>query len=87
MIDKVKGNGEHAVAICNALGVDPKTCMSLDFSMESGKLIVITVKRYVREDQAKAFAKVIEKFNLVPKEPVQDVTAIADEAIRKAFRT
>lgn len=84
---RVKSSGRPATDIAEALGIDPRTCVAVTFTMRVGKLVKVTVERNVRDHEAKAFAKVLERFNLVPEENgPQEITSIADTAVRKAIR-
>lgn len=68
MSEAIKGSGPDAVAICEALGIDPLTCAGLTIQMRPDALVVVTIERHVCSSEAKAFAKIMERYNLVPAE-------------------
>lgn len=80
---KMKGTGPVAVAICEAFGLDSRNCRGLVFTMKAGEMVSLDAEMWVGEGQARKLGTILKQFHLVPAEPTQDITTIADEAVRK----
>lgn len=78
------GNHPHAAAIAKALGIDTKTCVSIELRVAVDEVVTVTVERRVYDQELERLATVLDVCRLVaPDDGEQDVTAMADNAVRK----
>ena len=58
----------EAIQLVNALRLEGHRIHSLKFELVAGNLALLTIGSYVGEQEAEAFVKFFQQFNLVPKE-------------------
>lgn len=70
----LNGSSEAAREICLALGLVPEMTVSVQFTLEAGKLAEVRAVQHVVEEGAARFADVLRRYGLV--EVVQDSASV-----------